>query len=105
VYSIGFQSLAAQQFAPENWISGTGFTLGGKLTWLTSTVLDGTWNPIFLRCGIADGCMAIAPFGSKVPQEVKDTVAQKQAEIEAGPLVVFAGPIVDQDGTVRVAGG
>jgi basic membrane protein A len=105
VYTVGFQSLAAQQFAPEYWISGTGFTLGGKLTWLASTVIDGTWEPIFLRCGIADGCMAIAPFGPNVPQEVQDLVAEKQAEIDAGTLVVFAGPIVDQDGTVRVPEG
>lgn len=105
VYTIGFQSLAAQQFAPEYWISGTGFTLGGKLTWLASTVLDGTWEPIFLRCGIKDGCMAIAPFGPKVPQEVQDLVAAKQAEIDAGTLVVFTGPIVDQDGTIRVPKG
>jgi basic membrane protein A len=105
VYTIGFQSLAAQQFAPEYWISGTGFTLGDKLTWLASTVIDGTWEPIFLRCGIADGCMAIAPFGPKVPQEVQDLVAEKQAEIDAGTLVVFAGPIVDQDGTIRVPEG
>jgi basic membrane protein A len=105
VYSIGFQSLAAQQFAPEYWISGTGYTLGGKLTWLASTVIDGTWTPIFLRCGMTDGCMAMAPFGPKVPQAVQDLVMQKKAEIEAGTLVVFQGPIVDQDGTVRVAAG
>jgi basic membrane protein A and related proteins len=105
VYSIGYQNLAAQQFAPEYWISGTGFTLGGKLTWLTSTVLDGTWKPIFLRCGIKDGCMAIAPYGPKVPQEVKDLVAQTQADIEAGKLVVFKGPIAAQDGTIKVAEG
>jgi basic membrane lipoprotein Med (substrate-binding protein (PBP1-ABC) superfamily) len=104
-WSIGYQNLAAQEFAPEHWISGTGFTLGGTLTWLTSTVLDGSWEPIFLRCGIADGCMAIAPFGPNVPQEVKDAVAQAQADIDAGNLVVFAGPITDQDGTVRVAEG
>ena len=67
VYSIGFQSLAAQQFAPENWISGTGFTLGDKMTWLASTVLDKTWEPIFLRCGLTEGCMAIAPFGPGAP--------------------------------------
>jgi basic membrane protein A len=30
---------------------------------------------------------------------------QKKAEIEAGTLVVFQGPVVDQDGTVRVAEG
>jgi len=105
VYSIGFQNLAAQQFAPQYWISGTGFTLGGKLTWLASTVIDGTWQPIFLRCGMADGCMAIAPFGPKVPQDVQDLVMKKKAEIEAGTLVVFTGPVVDQDGKVRVPAG
>ena len=105
VYSIGYQNLAAQQFAPEYWISGTGFTLGGTLTWLTSTVLDGTWKPIFLRCGIADGCMAIAPFGSKVPQEVQDLVMKTKADIESKTIVVFKGPIKDQDGNVKVADG
>lgn len=105
VYSIGYQNLAAQEFAPEYWISGTGFTLGDKLTWLASTVLDETWEPIFLRCGIADGCMAIAPFGSKVPQEVQDLVMQAKADIESGKLVVFKGPIKDQDGNIKVAEG
>jgi basic membrane lipoprotein Med (substrate-binding protein (PBP1-ABC) superfamily) len=105
VYSIGFQNLAAQQFAPEGWITGIGFTLGDKLTWLTSTVIDGTWEPIFLRCGIDDGCMAMAPYGPSVPQEVKDAVDQARADLGAGTKVVFAGPIVDQDGTVRVAEG
>ena len=104
-YSIGFQSLAAQQFAPEYWISGTGYTLGGKLTWLASTVIDGTWEPIFLRCGMEDGCMAMAPFGPKVPQEVQDLVLQTKADLEAGTIVAFAGPIKDQDGNVRVEEG
>ena len=106
VYSIGFQNLAAQQFAPEYWISGTGYTLGGTLTWLTQEVIDGTWGDApFVRCGISDGCMAIAPYGPRVPQEVQDLVSEKQAEIEAGTLVVFAGPIVDQEGTVRIPAG
>jgi basic membrane protein A len=104
-YSIGFQSLAAQDFAPEGWISGIGFTLGENLTWLASTVLDGSWTPIFLRCGIGDGCMAMAPFGPKVPQEVQDQVLQVKDDIEAGNIVVFTGPIVDQDGNVKVAEG
>jgi len=104
-YSIGFQSLAAQQFAPEYWISGTGYTLGGTLTWLASTVLDGTWEPIFLRCGMAEGCMVMAPFGPTVPQEVQDYVNQVKADLEADKITVFKGPIVDQDGNVQVAEG
>jgi basic membrane lipoprotein Med (substrate-binding protein (PBP1-ABC) superfamily) len=104
-YSIGYQSLAAQQFAPQYWISGTGFTLGGTLTWLASTVLDKTWQPIFLRCSMADGCMAMAPFGPKVPQAVQDQVMQAKADLEAGKVVVFKGPIKDQNGDVKVAEG
>jgi len=105
VYSIGFQSLEAQQFAPEYWISGTGYTLGDKLTWLASTVIDGTWEPIFLRCGMADGCMAVAPFGPKVPQEVQDLVDQTKADLESGEIVVFQGPIKDQDGNIKIPEG
>jgi basic membrane protein A len=105
VYSIGFQSLAAQKFAPEYWITGTGFTLGEKLTWVASTVIDGTWKPIFKRWSIAEGGMAIAPFGPKVPQKVKDAVNRVKADLDAGNIVVFKGPIKDQDGNVKVAEG
>jgi basic membrane protein A len=105
VYSIGFQSLHAQEFAPEYWITGTGYTLGDTLTWLASTVIDGTWEPIFLRCGLWDGCMALAPFGPKVPQEVQDEVMAVGEALEAGEVVVFEGPILDQDGNVVVPEG
>jgi basic membrane lipoprotein Med (substrate-binding protein (PBP1-ABC) superfamily) len=105
VYSIGFQSLEAQKFAPDYWISGTGFTLGDKLTWVASTVIDGTWKPIFKRWGIAEGGMAVAPFGPKVPQKVKDAVNRVKADLAAGNIVVFKGPIKDQAGNVKVAEG
>ena len=105
VYSIGFQSNAAQQFAPEYWISGIGYTLGDTLTWLTSNVIDGTWEPIFLRCGIGDGCMEMAPFGVNVPKDVQDQVLAVREQVEAGDTVVFQGPIVTQDGTIIVAEG
>jgi basic membrane protein A len=105
VYSIGFQSLAAQQFAPKYWIVGSGFTLGDKLTWLTSTVLDDTWEPIFLRCSLTEGCMALSDFGPEVPQEVKDKMTQTIADLDAGTIVTFAGPIKDQNGKIVVAGG
>ena len=52
-----------------------------------------------------DGCMAIAPFGPKVPQEVQDLVAQTKTDLESGKIVVFKGPIKAQDGSVKVADG
>lgn len=104
-YSIGINSLAAQQYAPKNWLTGFGFTLGGKMTWLASTVLDKTWKPIFLRCGVADGCMAIAPFGPNVPQEAQDKVKSLVDDLNAGKLAIFNGPLTDQDDKIRVEAG
>ena len=49
--------------------------------------------------------MALAPWGPKVPQEVKDKVAQTLADMDSGKIVLFAGPIVDQDGNVVVKEG
>jgi basic membrane protein A len=105
VYTIGYQNLAAQKFAPKYWITGSGFTLGGKFTWLAQTVIDKTWTPIFLRCGLADGCMAIAPFGPEVPQTVIDKFNQVKADLESGKIVTFAGPIKDQDGNIKIEAG
>lgn len=105
VYSIGYQSLLAQKFAPSYWITGTGFTLGDKITWIASTVIDGTWKPAFKRWSMAEGAMAIAPFGPKVPQEVKDAVNKARTDLDAGKIVVFKGPIKDQDGNIKVAEG
>jgi basic membrane protein A and related proteins len=105
VYSIGFQSLAAQKFAPNYWISGTGFTLGDTLTQIASSVIAGTWKPVSIRCSMAQGCMQIAPYGPKVPQAVKDAVAKTRADLDAAKFNIFQGPIKDQNGNVKVAQG
>jgi basic membrane protein A len=104
-YSIGYQNLAAQQFAPKYWITGSGFTLGEKFTWLASTVIDKTWTPIFLRCTLAESCMAIAPFGPEVPKEVIDKVDQVKADLASKKIVTFAGPIKDQTGAIKIKEG
>jgi basic membrane protein A len=49
--------------------------------------------------------MAMAPFGPKVPQKVKDAVNRVKADLGAGNIVAFKGPIKDQDGNIRVAEG
>jgi basic membrane protein A len=58
-----------------------------------------------VTCGITAGCMGIAPVGPRVPQAVKDLVTAKLSEIDAGTLIVFAGPIVDQNGIAVVPQG
>jgi basic membrane protein A len=105
IYSIGFQSVTAQEYAPKGWITGLGFTWGPVMTETAQAVIDGTWEPQNIRKGIYDGYMTVAPFGDFVPEEVQEEVLGLIDKLGSGELVVFAGPIVDQDGEVRVPEG
>lgn len=101
-YSIGYQSLEAQKFAPDYWISGIGFTFGDKLTEVAQSVIDGTYVGKVKPWGWAEGAMALAPWGDLVGDDVKTAVATAQAELialeEAGDAsYVFEGPIYDRD--------
>ena len=49
--------------------------------------------------------MGIAPYGAMVPQDVRDKVDAAKQNIVDGKLVVFAGPVKDQEGTVRIGEG
>jgi simple sugar transport system substrate-binding protein len=47
----------------------------------------------------------LAPFNAAVPQDVRDAVMAKKEEIRTGAFHPFQGPLVAQDGTVKVAEG
>lgn len=104
-YTIGFMSLQSQQFAPNGWITGLGLTWGGYYTENAQRVIDGTWHTGFVRQGLAEGFMTIAPFGSAVPENVRQFVLTLAEGFKTGLLNPFTGPIKDQDQVVRIAEG
>jgi basic membrane lipoprotein Med (substrate-binding protein (PBP1-ABC) superfamily) len=105
IYSIGFHSAAGQQFAPNGWITGLEFVWGPFMTETAQQVMDGTWEAAHVRKGIEVGWMAVAPFGQAVPQDVQDLVLSLAEDMANFTLDPFAGPLIDQEGTVRVAEG
>lgn len=104
-FSIGFQSNAVQQFAPKGWITGLGFTWGGLMTDAAKQVIAGTWKRADLRAGVAEGYMAIAPFGPSVPKDVQELVLSQAKDLGSGKLKPFTGPIKDQDGNIKIKDG
>jgi basic membrane protein A len=66
--------------------------------------LDGGWTATDTWGGMAAGMIRMAPFGPNVPPEARVAAEAAQAAIVAG-RPVFAGPIKDQAGAVRVAAG
>jgi basic membrane protein A and related proteins len=104
VYSIGFQSLAAQRLAPKGWITGLGFTWGPFMTTTAKSVIAGSFKPAMVRDGLGQGMLKIAPFGNAVPQPVRALVLAAGDKITNG-YNPFTGPITDNAGAVRIPAG
>jgi basic membrane protein A len=52
-----------------------------------------------------DNFVDIAPFGTSVPQNVRDAINQKKNALKDGSFYEFTGPIKDQSGAVHVPAG
>jgi basic membrane protein A and related proteins len=107
IYSVGFHSTDVQKYAPKGWISGIGFTWGGFLTREIQAIEKGTWksNPKNLLGDLNTDMVALAPWGPAVPADVRSAVEAKIAEFKAGMSQVFAGPIKDNRGNVKIPAG
>ncbi len=105
IYSIGFHSSALQQFAPKGWVTGVAYTWGPLYTRLVQSVMDGKWKSEHIRGGVETDFLTLASFGPDVPKDVADLVAQKKADITSGKLKIFAGPISDNQGNVKIKEG
>ena len=104
VYSIGYHSDMAK-FGPNAHLTASTHNWGGYYVARANAAMDGSWSSGATWGGIKDGMVELAPLNPAVPQDVADLVAERQAAIVAGTLHPFAGPVTDQDGTVRVPDG
>jgi basic membrane protein A and related proteins len=103
-YAIGFQSIEAAQLAPKFWITGLGFTWGPFMTETAKSVMAGTFKPAMVRQGLGQGMMAVAPFGSAVPPDVRTLVTASAERVGQG-FNPFTGPVTDNTGVVRIPAG
>lgn len=99
----------ASSLAPQNWITGAVWNWPDLYVDMVKTALDGKFIGSKYdgkyRGGLKDGVVQLAPFGSRVPEEVKRLVEEKRQAIISGSLHPFAGPIKDQSGAVRIEPG
>lgn len=93
------------QYAPDNYLTNPVWNWGPYYVKAVQSVMDGTWTNEQYSGDMADGMVELAPFGNKVPDDVKALVEDAKAKIISGELNVFTGPIEDNKGTVQVAEG
>jgi simple sugar transport system substrate-binding protein len=71
----------------------------------TQAALDGSWKSGNVWGGVKEGMIRVGWFGTRVPRAVQDEVLARQADIAAGRLQPFAGPVTDNAGRLVVAKG
>jgi simple sugar transport system substrate-binding protein len=93
-------------FVPKRQL--TGDILDWRNAYLDSTrdELAGKWKAQDRFRGLGNGGFCtMAPYNPAIPGEVVADVKKREADIVAGKLHVFAGPLADRDGKQRVAAG
>ena len=102
VYSIGYnQDMSA--FAPKAHLTAAIWRWEAIYEKVVKDVMAGTWKSQNIWWGLESGVVDIAPFGPDVTKEIRDMVALRKQQIINGHHDVFSGPVLDQEGKVRIA--
>ena len=68
-------------------------------------VIAGTWKPDSVWWGFEKNGVRLTPFHESVPEDVRKRVLAQKAILEKGTDTIFAGPIKDQAGKVKIPAG
>ncbi|MBT0569000.1 BMP family ABC transporter substrate-binding protein [Curvibacter sp. CHRR-16] len=93
--------------APQAQILAITHEWGLYYTERTRAMLDGSWKPIRLWGGVAQGLIRVGDFGPQVPVAVQQEVLRQQQAIAQGRLLPFAAraDVRDNAGRIVIAKG
>ena len=104
IYAFAYNSDMAK-YGPNCQLSGTTHIWGGYYTKTLKDIMAGTFKASGTWGGFREHMIDTVPYGKAVPKAVRDEVDKRKAELVKGTLHPFAGPVVEQGGTVKVAKG
>ena len=103
-FAIGYNT-DSKAAAPKAYITAPIWNWGPYYVKQVKAVMDGTWKSENYWGGMKDGIVALAPLTEVAPEGAKAKIDEVQKKIVDGSFDVFAGPIKDQAGTVKVKEG
>jgi basic membrane protein A len=101
---VGYDSDQSENLA-DVWLTASLYDWGPYYKQRIEAVADGSWKTDDYYGGIDDGFVHLAPFGKLVSEETQTAIETKSDAIADGSFEVFAGPIEDQDGEVKIPEG
>jgi basic membrane protein A and related proteins len=104
LYSIGYHS-DMSQFAPKGHLTATTHHWGEHNIRVAKDVIEKRWATSSVWGGMKDGFIKLAPLNPIIPAAVQAAVKTMQADLIAGKLHPFSGPLLGQDGKEMIPAG
>lgn len=106
-FGVGYDA-DMSKFAPKAVLTSPIWNWGVFYTDVVNQVQEGTWKSGQYWGGWKDGVVDLAPFGTMVPDDVKQLADDEIAKFKSGEqdiFTIFTGPINDQTGAEKVPAG
>ncbi len=104
VYAIAYHS-DMSKYGPNAQLTAVTHHWGDYYTRVAQSALEGKWAPDNVWGGLKEGMIKLAPLNKAVPADVQQTVMKAEADMKAGKLHAFTGPMKDNTGKERLAAG
>jgi len=104
VFSIGYNS-DMKDLAPKSYMTAPVWNWGPYYLKQVEAVINQIWQSESYWGGMKDDIVKLAPLTDLAPEGAKEAIDEAADQIMDGTLNVFAGPIKDQDGNVKVEEG
>lgn len=96
---------AMKRIAPTMLLGGVVQSWHEYYSGRVKAVMDGTWKPDSVWGGIPEHMVTLVDIAPSTPQNVVEDIKAAYGKMEKRELSPFAGPIVDNEGKVRVPEG
>ncbi len=109
-HTVGYHA-DASELAPEGWLTGAVWDWAPLYSDVVATILDGKFTGSEFnanyRVGYKTGTnpFVLAGYGPSVSAETQAAIEEAQAFLKTDAGSPFVGPVLDQDGAVKVADG
>jgi len=104
VYAFGYHS-DMSKYGPRAHLTATTHLWGDYYVQTIKQVQEGTWAPVSVWGGYPRGMIKLAPLNDVIPEALQNRISTMESQLRERTLHPFAGPVVDQSGTVIIPEG
>ncbi|NKC14167.1 MAG: BMP family ABC transporter substrate-binding protein [Gammaproteobacteria bacterium] len=94
-----------KKYAPNHLLGSMTISWGKYFVAQTQAVLNGNFKGSPFWGGVKDGAVGIGSLSDKLSSDQRAAIMATMADIGSGSFHPFNGPVIDQNGKERVAGG